>query len=134
MRKILLLTAVICLLTGQYRAYANVTNRWEVDFKDISDERQRITMKNTGKKVHAVKAEVIGYKANGKEIPLAPYITRKNIKGNETVSFEDLANVPVLVVKITWRDDLMKVRSSRLASGKKKTFILEKRGSKVEIK
>jgi hypothetical protein len=134
MRKILLLAGVICMLTSQYRAYANVTYRWEVDFKNISDGRQSIIMKNTGSKIHAVKAEINGYEANGAEIPLAPYITRKNVKGNETLSFKDVDNVPVLVVKITWRDELMKMESSRLASGEKKTFILEKRGRKIKIK
>jgi hypothetical protein len=134
MRKILLLAAVFCMLTGQYRAYANVTYRWEVDFNNISDGRQTIIMKNTGSKIHAVKAEINGYEANGAEIPLAPYITRKYVKGNETLSFKDVDNVPVLVVKITWRDELMKMKSSRLASGEKQTFILEKRGNKIKIK
>jgi hypothetical protein len=134
MRKILLMAVVICMFTSQYRAYANVTYRWEVDFTNISEGRQTITMKNTGSKVHAVKAEVVGYGANGAEIPLDSYITRKNVKGNESLSFENVPTAPVLVVKIIWRDELMKLKSSRLASGDKKTFILEKRGSKIKIK
>jgi hypothetical protein len=134
MRIILLLAAVFFMLTSQNGAYANETYRWEVDFTNISEGRQKITMKNTGSKVHAVKAEVVGYEANGAEIPLDSYITRKNVKGNESLSFEDVPTAPVLVVKITWRDELMKLKSSRLASGDKKTFILEKRGSKIKIK
>jgi hypothetical protein len=134
MRKILLLTAVIYLFSSQHAAYGNATYRWEVKFKDISDGRQTIMIKNTGSKVHAVKAEVKSQKASGAEIPLTPYITRKNVKGNETFSFENVDNAPVLFVKITWRDELMKMKSSRLASGEKKTFILEKRGSEITIK
>ncbi|MEL3971408.1 hypothetical protein AAEO50_03870 [Rossellomorea oryzaecorticis] len=134
MKKILLLAAIFFMLTSQYRAYAYATYRWEVDFTNIPEGRQTITMKNTGSKVHAVKADVIGYEANGTEIQLNSYMVRKNVKDNESLSFEDVPNTPVLVVKITWRDELMKMKSSRLASGEKKTFVVEKRGSKIKIK
>ncbi|NQD64426.1 hypothetical protein HP456_00630 [Bacillus haikouensis] len=135
MRKILLLfTVLTCMFTSQYKAYANETFRWVVDFKNVSDESQTIMIKNTGSKVHAVKAEVKEIESNGTETPLVPYITKKNVKGNETLSVENVKKSPALIVKITWRDKLMKMKSSRLASGEKKTFILEKRGNEIIIK
>jgi hypothetical protein len=134
MRKILILAAATCMFMNHHVALANETFRWEVDFKNTSDERQTIMIKNTGSKAHAVKAEVKGIETSGAETPLAPYITRKNVKCNETLSFENVDNSSVLFVKITWRDELMQMKSSRLASGEKKTFILEKRGNKIKIK
>ncbi|WP_175989218.1 hypothetical protein [Bacillus sp. Marseille-Q1617] len=133
MRKIFVFAAAVLLFSGQHAVFATEASRWEVDFKRISEEGQTIIIKNTGSKVHAVKAEVKGYEANGTEISLAPYIMRKNVKSNEALSFKNVDNVSELIVTITWRDKLMKVKARGLASGEKKTFILEKRGSKINI-